>query len=155
MKYNEKYDLYIDDDLVIYYWDNSRNKLMQRPILKKANGYLRVTTKLGTRLLHRVIWETFNGEIPDGYELDHINAIKTDNRLDNLRLVTHKENCNNSLTITNISKSMKGKSNAKGKIHSEFGMKFKEHYGITNHQNPKLYNKEQCYYHYHHKCSWE
>lgn len=30
MKYNEKYDLYIDDDLVIYYWDKRKDKLMQR-----------------------------------------------------------------------------------------------------------------------------
>lgn len=46
MKYNENYELYLDDDLVIYYWDKKKDKLMQRTIHKKANGYLRVTTKL-------------------------------------------------------------------------------------------------------------
>lgn len=50
-------------------------------------------------LMHRLIWETFKGKIPEGYEIDHINTIRTDNRLENLRLVSHKENCNNPLSI--------------------------------------------------------
>ena len=33
---------------------------------------------------HRFIWECFNGLIPDGKEIDHINNIKSDNRLSNL-----------------------------------------------------------------------
>lgn len=49
--------------------------------------------------VHRLVWETFNGKIPDGYEIDHINAVRGDNRLDNLRVVTHKENSNNSITL--------------------------------------------------------
>lgn len=59
------------------------------------NGY--VQTPLG--LMHRIIWETFKGKIPEGYEIDHINTIRNDNRLENLRLATHKENCNNPLSI--------------------------------------------------------
>ena len=41
---------------------------------------------------HRFIWECFNGLIPDGKEIDHINNIKSDNRLSNLQLLTPKEN---------------------------------------------------------------
>lgn len=51
---------------------------------------------------HRVIWYYFNGEIPESYEIDHINGIKTDNRLENLRLVTPKENMNNPVTRTKM-----------------------------------------------------
>ena len=32
------------------------------------------------------------GDIPKGFQIDHINAIKTDNRLKNLEIITHKEN---------------------------------------------------------------
>jgi hypothetical protein len=36
-----------------------------------------------------------NGPIPDGYEVDHINQIPHDNRINNLRLVTHSQNQQN------------------------------------------------------------
>ena len=42
---------------------------------------------------HRFIWECFNGLIPDGKEIDHINNDKEDNRLCNLQLMTHQQNC--------------------------------------------------------------
>ena len=163
MKYNEKYDLYLDEDFVIYYWDKRKDKLMQRTMSDNGCGYLRVRTKLGLKMVHRIIWETFNGEIPDGYEIDHINTIKTDNRLDNLRLVTPKENKNNPLTLIHLSKAMKGRTAwnkeipayNKGKPVSVFGIKFKEHYEITKSDNPKLYCKEYAYYQRHNKCSWE
>lgn len=41
---------------------------------------------------HRVIWEMHHGEIPNGYEIDHINRVRGDNKLENLRLVTSHEN---------------------------------------------------------------
>lgn len=41
---------------------------------------------------HRFIYEYFNGTIPPHLEVDHINHIKDDNRLENLRLITPKEN---------------------------------------------------------------
>jgi hypothetical protein len=42
--------------------------------------------------LHRWIWETFRGEIPKGYEIHHKDHNKLNNSLDNLELVTHREN---------------------------------------------------------------
>ena len=44
--------------------------------------------------VHRLVWEAFNGSIPEGLQVNHINEIKTDNRLENLNLMTHKENMN-------------------------------------------------------------
>lgn len=64
--------------------------------LKHTNGYLKVNLcKDGiTKIfyVHRLVYEAFNGFIPDGYEINHINEDKTDNRLDNLNLLTHGEN---------------------------------------------------------------
>jgi len=145
MKYNEKYDLYLDDDFVIYYWNKHKDKLMQRTIYNNNSGYLMVLTKLGTKLVHRIIYETFVSPIPAGYEIDHEDTHKDNNSLNNLKLVTHKENLNNPLTIEV----------RKGKTWSEFGKKFKEYYGITSYQNTKLYHKEQMWYYRHGKCSWE
>jgi len=43
-------------------------------------------------LVHRFIWECFNGIIPDGKVIDHINNNKEDNRLCNLQLMTQQKN---------------------------------------------------------------
>lgn len=45
--------------------------------------------------VHRVLWETFNGPIPEGMQIDHINGVRGDNTLTNLRLVTKRENQQN------------------------------------------------------------
>jgi hypothetical protein len=42
--------------------------------------------------MHREIWEHHNGPIPDGLEIDHINGNKLDNRIENLRLCTSRQN---------------------------------------------------------------
>ena len=65
---------------------------------KKKNGYLSITVrKQGgskkTMYSHRFVWECFNGLIPDGQVIDHINNVKTDNRLCNLQMFTHQQNC--------------------------------------------------------------
>lgn len=49
--------------------------------------------------IHRLVYEAFAEQIPKGKEIDHINRKPWDNRLENLRLVSHKENMNNPLTI--------------------------------------------------------
>ena len=41
---------------------------------------------------HRFAYEVFKGPIPRFFEVDHLNDIKTDNRIKNLQLLTHKQN---------------------------------------------------------------
>ena len=47
-------------------------------------------------MVHRFAYECFNGKIPDGKVIDHVNNIKDDNRLCNLQLMSHQENCKKS-----------------------------------------------------------
>lgn len=44
--------------------------------------------------IHRLEYEAFYGKIPDGMQVNHINEDKTDNSLENLNLMTPKENTN-------------------------------------------------------------
>jgi HNH endonuclease len=44
---------------------------------------------------HQYIWEMHNGKIPSGLYIDHIDGDGTNNRLENLRLVTQGQNNKN------------------------------------------------------------
>ena len=41
----------------------------------------------------KLVWEAFNGPVPRGMQVNHINEDKTDNRLVNLNLMTPSQNC--------------------------------------------------------------
>lgn len=42
---------------------------------------------------HRAVWISFNGPIPKGFEVDHMDEVKTNNKIENLQLVTRSQNC--------------------------------------------------------------
>ena len=58
------------------------------------DGYYRVAIDKKSYLLHRLAWLYVYGSWPSNV-LDHINGIRTDNRIENLRDVTQTENKQN------------------------------------------------------------
>ncbi len=59
-----------------------------------TSGYYKITsTKEGNpgKFLHRLIFEDFYGEIPEGYQVHHKNEDKTDNCILNLQLIRPHE----------------------------------------------------------------
>lgn len=65
------------------------------------NGYLKIFCQGRNYRVHRLAWLYVYGDYPDE-DIDHINGIRTDNRLCNLRLATRSQNnCNSKLRADN------------------------------------------------------
>lgn len=88
------------------YWRNRSQRInINNPISSKVDGrYATVKAKGHHRYAHRIIWILHNGPIPDGLDIDHINRIKTDNSIENLRVVTKSQNGHNAgVSLSNTS----------------------------------------------------
>ena len=61
----------------------------------RRDGYLTVRAGRKALYVHRVVWVIHRGEIPSGMTIDHINGLRTDNRIENLRVVSITDNNRN------------------------------------------------------------
>lgn len=71
-------------------------------------GYWRTISKKKGYSNSRSVWEMHHGAIPKGMQIDHINKIRSDNRIGNLRLVTNQVNKMNSGIYANNSSGKTG-----------------------------------------------
>lgn len=62
----------------------------------RKDGYclthLSKNNEVQTFVSHRLVWETLNGPVPDGLEINHLNGIRSDNRPENLEACTRSQN---------------------------------------------------------------
>lgn len=63
----------------------------------QPNGYVRMTLtddegNAHSFYAHQIVWLAFNGELPKGKQINHINECKTDNSIWNLEALTPAEN---------------------------------------------------------------
>lgn len=144
MKYRADIDRWVSRSGLIYYYNKHKDKL----ILCKPHdqhGYDTIWHKCWGKgvstFVHRIVWETFNGPVPDGLQIDHKNNNRKCNDLDNLQLVTASENCK-----LKFVRGLKGHRT----ITSDFGRRFKACYGerTLTASNDPLYKRERGYFQY-------
>jgi hypothetical protein len=87
---------FFDDVGTLYTYVERHNLLHAKIPTVGSDGYCRVwLARNYTRymfLFHRVVWIYYHGEIPEHLCINHKNGDKTDNRKENLELVTQSEN---------------------------------------------------------------
>jgi hypothetical protein len=80
---DEKGNVYNQNDYKLKLYNHRDGYIMFKPY-QDGRAY--------NEYVHRFIYEYYNGKIPKGLEVNHMNENKSDNRLENLELVTQKQN---------------------------------------------------------------
>jgi hypothetical protein len=85
---------------------------------------------------------TFVGEPPDGHEVNHIDAVRTNNRLGNLEYVTPKENQYHARHVTKTLLPQTGEKNGQSVLTEDDVRKIRQLYkegGYTQERLAKMY----------------
>ena len=87
--------------------DNGRIRNAKKKVLKTfidKSGYLLVSLykdgKNKTFRVHRIIYETFFGDIPNDFQINHKDFNRSNNKINNLEAVTREQNVKHSLHNT-------------------------------------------------------
>lgn len=95
-----------DPDTGLFTWRvslNARGPVGAIAGTLRPDGYVKIQIDGIPMMAHRLAWIFVHGYLPH-VELDHINRVRRDNRLVNLRLATSKQNKENQATrVTNTS----------------------------------------------------
>lgn len=90
------------DRKILNRWGNGYRLIKGKMLKQGLNRYLTVSLnkngKTKTVTVHKLVAKHFIPNPNNLSEIDHINTDKTDNRVENLRWVTHRENQNNPVT---------------------------------------------------------
>lgn len=82
------------------YWLRGVCEIVEAFTTRDRGGYLKSRINGRHVYAHRAIWALVRGEWPP-HEVDHINGVRDDNRLVNLRCVSHAENTRNRARSSN------------------------------------------------------
>ena len=93
----EKYSINESGEVISTQWGKKR-KLKPQRASQSRKGYYQVRLfseeqkKGKLQYIHRLVWETFRGEIPKGLEIDHLDGNPSNNSLSNLQLLSRRDN---------------------------------------------------------------
>ena len=105
----KEYFEYNDGNLI---WKRETGKHPKKGMIAgtpSPSGYQAVGFKGKIYRLHRIIYKLMTGEDPGQFYVDHIDGDRTNNRIENLQLVTPQQNTHKSKAVKGQPKSIKGK----------------------------------------------
>lgn len=83
-----------------------------------GRGYRTIVVNNEEYLAHRLAWAMFYGDAPNDMQIDHINGDRKDNRICNLRIAPHSDNCRNSKVRKHSKTGIKGVKKCRNKWHT-------------------------------------
>ena len=105
--------------------------------VQKSNKRYKIKYKQKAYMVHRIVYELFNGKLDPSKVIDHLDGDSTNNRIDNLRQVDRKVN------NRNLTKNITNKTGITGVVYSEVVSSYGKtyHYYVAQYsENGKLYN---------------
>lgn len=75
-------------------YNNKTNRKLKSSCSPKGYSFIELCrpNEHKIKTIHRIVWETYIGVIPDNIQINHIDGNKSNNSLSNLELVTGSEN---------------------------------------------------------------
>ena len=114
----------------LFKYKDGREKWNVR-VFRLHNGYPCVfigsrKNKRANYFVHNIISLCYLGEKPNGYQTDHINSIRADNRLENLQYITPQQNTQKRKTMNG--RNVKGYTLKNGKYVAKITVDYKKFY---------------------------
>jgi hypothetical protein len=100
-----------DPETGVFTWAKDRKGHARAGKIAGANhgrGYRTIVVNDVEYLAHRLAWAMHYGSAPTDMQIDHINGDRKDNRISNLRIASHSDNCRNSKVRKHSKTGIKG-----------------------------------------------
>ena len=140
IKENENYLIDREGDIISISYQKGKMSAFLTPS-KDKDGYLLCALKHKWYKVHRLVAQHFLNNPLNKKNVNHINGIKSDNRVENLEWCTHKENMQHAV-LNNLNGFAKGEKSPKTKLKNDDirKIRFLKNNGYTSRQLAEIYN---------------